>query len=522
MKKWMLELLNWVYDITKAWVLMFAFVVTNLATFWFLHGAVHGAIDILFPTYYGEVLITSQVDGLSIIIDEKKVGKTRTDAPFRYRFKNPGQVTEGRHGVVFQKDIDPEREYYLEKWVSISDEQIEKKEAVKISVFAADYDVMKNGDFDHASDRVTLRTKRDVLRKRTGLVKEVKLKHGDTYSMAMDDNRLYVISRDYSEFSEETGNENAEYLEIVDLETLRFKDDIKLNQRDSSLSYEGIAANDNYIYISARSSYTDVMYSTKKEMFGKKYRDYLITKDLRERITAIRLYNDYVFALDERGNVAVYKNHTFLYTLHTRALFKGKNDTLKDKRFGAVYDLVVHNGVIYISNSIEMVFMYKLNDEKPELLGRIERTHYNENTKEYYAVNIRAMRVYQDRFLLYSTEYMGLSCYDTQTGNMVYEYKNLHPASSVYSDALKKEIDDTKRTDIHTMVLYNHYLIFSEGADLIEVYDLDKNKIVHTYEGANGRILALDTHKDQLISLSGEGVVYIWDLKVLERVIDVP
>jgi WD40 repeat protein len=99
---------------------------------------------------------------------------------------------------------------------------------------------------------------------------------------------------------------------------------------------------------------------------------------------------------------------------------------------------------------------------------------------------------------------------------MVYEHKNLYPKSTYYSELFKEEIDDTKSTDIYRMELYKHYLLFTEVADRIVAYDFEQGKIVHFFEGSSDAIFDLAVYQDQLISLSCDGVLYVWDLKVLK------
>jgi len=237
------------------------------------------------PSYHGEVLITSQVKGLSIIINEKVAGTTKTGETFKYQFKNEtGSGSWGRQEIIFHKDVDADSEYFLQLELYISEDQVDKKEIEKIDVIAPDYDYRKNKDFKTSYERISIRTKRGVLRKKTGLIKEVKLKHNRSSVMTKDDRSLFVLSRASTNMYSQSSNEskNCEYMEVYDLESIQLRYHIELGGNEDLFTYyTSIAVNDDYVYVGTRGPVPHVMFSLKKDMFIFKDRYLLFAREYK-------------------------------------------------------------------------------------------------------------------------------------------------------------------------------------------------------------------------------------------------
>jgi len=475
--------------------------------------------DIFKSTYYGELKITSQMDGLSITINEKKVGTTKKGTTFKYEFESEdGSGDMGWHKIIFQKDINASHEYYLKTSCYFTDEEIKNKEIELIDLISPYYDYMKNKDFRTTYERVKLRTKRAVLLKQTALLKEKKLQHNSSFHFDIDDKYIYILSRaNSSTYSQKKAeSSDAEYLEVYDIDSLKLVEHIKLKETSDMFGfYNSLHVDNNYIYFGTYS--TNGMYILKKELFDKiltrqKVRKQILKAKHDGRVNSIRTYKKYTFTLGEAGIVSVFKNNEYLYKIDTKR-YRSKNyKKLDDKKLDSIFDLVVHKNIIYISNDIGGINMFELNDKKVKFIGGFVTFEYNEEKKNYNADDIPVMLIYKDRYLLFSREYGGLNMYDTKQKGMVYEKKTLYPKDIQYSELLKKDIDITKATNIYRMLVYKDNLIFTEVNDEIIIFNFKQDKIIHKFAGTSGDIFDIKVHKDKLISLSSDGKLYIWDL----------
>ncbi len=472
-----------------------------------------------FNSYYGELEITSQVDGLNITINEKNMGIIKKGEVFKYEFNSAeGSGDMGRHEIIFQKDIDANKEYYLETSCYLLDEELKNKEIEKIDITSPYYDYYENKDYKTTYERVNIRLKRAVLLKQSGLIKEVKLKHNGSYHMSYDDENLYILSRASTSMYKKAKQEkiDGDFLEIYNLKNLNLVSETKLGESDDMFGdYTSVVVNENYIYAGTYKQYVE--YIKKEDLSLNKPKKVLNRQGYRGQINSIKTYKDYVFTLDEGGAVCVYKNNKYLYTIHTHSMVSKLYYKLEDKKFGSVFDLLVHKNIIYISNDLGMIYKFKLNDKMSDFLGAMNTIEYEKEYEKYVADDIPSMLIYKDRYLLFSREYGGLNMYDTKLKRMVYKKKTLYSKDIQYSKMFKEDVDMTKSTNIYRMLIYKDNLIFSEVNDEIIVYNFTKNKIIHRYSGVSGSMFEMMVYNDTLISLSSDGKLYVWDLHLLKQ-----
>lgn len=494
-------------------VALFLFVISDLSK------SDESVIKEIIQPYHGEIEITSQVDGLNLTIDEKVLGVLKKGEVFKYKFKNEdGSGDFGWHEIILQKDIDEEKEYYLLTESYVSEDELKKKEIEKIEVMPPEYDWRKQKAYNEFAKRIEVRYKRDVLLKKTGLIKEVKLQHNGSYHMAYDEKNIYILSRASSTMYKKSQQEkvDGEFLEVYDLETLQLQHHEKIGQsKDTFGLTTSIGVNDRLVYVGTY--IPNVIYIDKKNIKKTKPRKVLQSIGHAGKINAIKNYKEYTFVLDEGGNVSVYKNSQYLYSLKTEFYTSKRYQKLEDKKFGSVFDLLVHKGIIYISNDIGTIYKFRLNDKKAEFVGGFETYEYDKEKDSYHADDIPDMLMYKDRYLLFSREYKGLSMYDTKLNKMVYEKKNLYPKDVRYSELFKEEVDLTKSTNIDRMLIYKDNLIFSEVDEEIVVYSFSKQMIIHKFRGVSADVFDIMVYKDRLISLGSDGKLYVWDLNILKQ-----
>lgn len=461
--------------------------------------------------YFGKLEVTSMIDNLSITIDEKPVGIINKNKKFVYEFKTlKGSGDFGHHKIIFHKNIDEEKEYYLKTTSYFSENDLKNREINRIDLITDDF----NQGYKTTYERVKIRTKPEILLKKSGLIEEIKLQHNTSYFMTKDKENLYVLSKGSSTLYEKSKIEkDAEYLEIYDLKTLKLKNHIKIGENKTTFGlYSSIYVDENNLYLGTYSGY--VISISKENIENFNLNNKLKNSEIDVKVNKIKSIDGYLFVLYENGNFKVYKENKYLYTIKTKDFVKTDDYKLDSNKFGSLFDIEFKDNVVYISNDLGIIYTFRFENEKISFINAIETAEFDSQKDLDIADDINSMEFYKDN-LLFSREYRGLNSYDTNKSEISFEKKGLFPTNIKYSEILKEHIDLTKTTDIYKMLMFKDNLIFTEGKDKIFIYSLIKNEIIHTFEGLSDDVFELIIDENRLISLGSDGKIYIWDLNII-------
>lgn len=169
--------------------------------------------------YFGKLGVTSMIDNLSITIDEEPIGVLNKNKKFIYEFKT----------------------------------------------------LKGSGDFDQGYkttfERIKVRTKPEVLLKKSGLIEEIKLQHNSSYFMTKDKENIYILTKGSSILYEKSKlEEDAEYLEVYDLKTLKLKSYIKIGENKTTFGlYSSVHVDENNLYLGTYEGY--VLFFPKRKRF---------------------------------------------------------------------------------------------------------------------------------------------------------------------------------------------------------------------------------------------------------------
>lgn len=476
---------------------------------------------------YGVLVLTSQMPDLTITIDEEELGLTQQDSNQSFAVKENGTSDWGHHEIVLSKDINSTHEWYFRDTFSFSkyvDVQKFPKQVINIFTTKPEQKTYPPVNF-----KIYKRMKPAILAKKTGLIKEIKLQHNRSWHMSIDDTYIYVITTAsdgiYSIKNREKNT--GEFLEIYDINTYELKQHVKLGEETGTFSYfKALATDENFIYIGTQSGdsiYYDNIYRSNVKVKKRGVlngEDATLKKGHSEQVSNIKIYDKNLFTISEDGTVGVYEIFTdnkyhLRAILNTKKYYPKSYLKLEDKRYGHLFDLVVHKNIAYISSDIGVIFKFDLNFKTPKFIGLIDTIAYDAEYKQYIGSDIKSMQIYKDRYLMFATEYRGLSMYDALKNKMIYEQKNLYPKETGYSELFKEEFDATKTTDIYKFLIYKNNIVFTEVNPAVLVYSLDKEKIIHKFLGINDEVSDIKIDKNRLFALSS-GEIYIFDLNVME------
>lgn len=477
------------------------------------------------------------MSGLRIIIDEEDRGFTKRNKTQKFALQENGTASNGSHEIILIKDINKTHHYYFRDKFSFNKYiDVEKHPKKIINIVKI---LPKNRTFPSINFKIYKHIKLKALAKRTGLLKELKLQHNGSWNMSIDDKYIYIITtasdRVWSKKDRE--KDTGEFLEIYDIDTLKLKQHIKLGEDTKSFTYfKGFATDENFIYIGTESGYSiyyDNIYKKNKRVRkrGKlngaditfKNGDSIVNGYDRHdaKVSDVKIYNNKLFTISEDGKVGMYKKfqdgrYHFKAMLNTKKHYPKSYEKLKDKRYGHLFDLVVHKNIAYISSDIGVIFKFDLNYDNPKFVGWIDTIYYDEEYKQYSGLNINSMQIYKDRYLLFTNWFDGLSMYDMKTDKFVFSRKNLYPKKIGYSELFKEEFDATKTTDIYKFLLYKDCVVFTETNKEVVVYDLKKEKIIYKFLGIDDDVSDIEIFKNKLFALAG-GSVYVFDLSVIGK-----
>jgi len=464
--------------------------------------------------HYGTLIMSSEIEGLPIFINEKQVGVTQKK-PQVFNLPTVGVFGKADHEVVVQKEIDATHEYYFynsfcfNRYIDVEENPVEH-----IALFSSP---PANDTFPPINHAISIRLKPELLARQTGLVQSKKLKHNSAWNMAQDESRIFVLSRADKDLDRKSKNEEVEgeFLEVYDKETFSFIGQRQLSYENKTFStYCSIAVGDETIYIGDRNGH--LQFIDKQSLEPKKASEKLA--GFPEKVSGLVTYRDYLLAFGEGDLIAVFKSEKLLYTIDEEVYYPHNIKEIHDySDINRINSVAIHNGVLYASNYYGFINAYALTDGR--FIRQINTIKFEEEWGYVVGRNIEASALYQDRYLYFSQDYGGVSMFDTQTENISH-IQTLFPRKIVHSKLFEKDIDVTKNTDIYKMLFFSHNLIFSEVNALqnfVYVYDLDIGRIVNTFKGHKGDITELFLNGERLVGLSHEGLLYRWDLGVIEE-----
>ncbi|WP_029916984.1 hypothetical protein [Pelobacter seleniigenes] len=464
--------------------------------------------------HYGTLLLSCEIEGLPIFIDEQQVGVTRKEVQ---TFKLPVRGVYGTadHEVVVRQEVDAEREYYFCERFSFNRYIDVEKKPVKQIVLSLS--PPEDHTFPPIQQALDLRLKPDLLARKTGLVRDVKLKHNRAWNMTEDESCLYVLTRAEKDLNRPSEREpvEGEYVEVYDKKTLAFIGEQQLQPifvYDSFDTYNSIAVDDDTIYIGNRVA--QLLRLEKQSLKPKR----AAPEEIDGWISGLSRFQDYLIAYGEGDRITVFKNDELLYVIDEKKHYPDNIEQIHDyDDYNRINNVFIHKGLLYATNFRGFINVYALEDGR--FVKQINTIKYEEEWNYVVGRNIEAAGVYQERYLYFSIDLAGLLILDSQTG-AVSQIPTLFPHEKEYSELFHEELDVTKQTDIYKMVFYRHFLLFSEvnaRNEFLYAYDLESRKIVHTFKGHRGDITELFLHGNHLTGLSSEGRLYRWDLSVLEQ-----
>ena len=464
--------------------------------------------------HYGTLILSSEIEGLPIYIDENQVGITQKK-PQTFNLPTVGVFGAADHEVVVRKEIDATHEFYFYNRFSFNRYiDVEKNPVERIALFRSP---PTNDTYPPINYAIDIRIKPDLLARQTGLVQSMKLKHNYAWHMAQDENRIFVLSRADKNLHRKSRNEKVEgeFLEVYDKETFAFIGQRRLSDKNDTFStYCAIGVDDDTIYIGDRNG--TLLRFNKQSLEPMNAGEKLA--GFPEKISGIVNYGEYLVVFGEGNLVAVFKSKNLLYTIDEKEHYPHNIKEIHDySDINRVNSVAIHNGVLYACNYYGFINAYALKDGT--FIRQINTIKYEEEWGYVVGSSVEACALYQDRYLCFSQDYDGISMFDTHTGQISH-IQTLFPPKIAHSELFNEDLDMTKATDIYKMVFFRHYLIFSEVNALKEyvyVYDLDGGKIVNTFMGHKGDITALFLDGESLVGLSVDGLLYRWNLGVVKE-----
>jgi len=140
-----------------------------------------------------------------------------------------------------------------------------------------------------------------------------------------------------------------------------------------------------------------------------------------------------------------------------------------------------------------VVLLYFLSDENAENV-----VYLTQLALTPLAHDITDMALYNKHYLLIGGD-EGLSLYDTQNLQMLFQNKNVIPQN--------------RKTGLYQVGVFNDYLLFTSNlsSSHLVVYDIKNDTIVHDFQGESEHINDFSVEGKVLYSLD-DGHVYLWDL----------
>ena len=467
-------------------------------------------------SHYGTLLLSCEIADLPIYIDQELVGVT-SGKEQRFPLATYGTFGRADHELVIRQEIDERREYFFREEFSFNlyidvEENPVKRFALFLNPPAAI-------SFPPENVALQIRLKPEVLAKQTGLVKSVKLKHNQTWNMTEDENYYYVLTQADTDLYRKSDNEASagEFVEVYDKQDLEFIRQKKLTDQDryGEDRFSAIGIYGDTLFIDDRDNGLLRLNKLTLEPQGQAEQ----LPGQRHPFSGFTAHEEYLIGFcGNDDQITVFKDGKFLYQIDQRKHYPDNIEEIHDYfDHNRVNSVTVHQGLFYATTWRGFINAYALEDGR--FIRQINTIAYDDEYGYVVGDNIEAGAVYQQRYLYFSRDYEGLLILDSQT-DAIQGIGTLFPERWEYSELLGEQIDMTKATVIHKMVIYQHYLIFTEfhgRYNYVYVYDLDGEEIVHKFAGHRDSITELLLDGNQLTGLSSNGLLYRWDLAILEH-----
>lgn len=416
--------------------------------------------------------LQSDIEGLHVSIDDRPRGITTQGGILKLDVADDvGTGGFGFHKLVVHKEINATHEYYAER-----EFKYKPYEPIHIS-----------------ENKLQPRLKKALLAKQNGLLQSVQLKHRLASKMAMDERFIYVLSQSRSNVYSTQKREprDAEYLEIYDKKTLAFVHEMLLNAQDSDSFDRDILLHQGYLYVASKNGKV-LFWETKK----------LLTEAPKELATSakelnrLRGFGAYLFRFGKGGIVEIYHHNVHVKSLDTKKQrFKGY-ETLEDKRFDRIFDVLYTDNTLFVANDLGEVQVYALGSSPKE--SSFITTLRDTNVQDAY--DVLALALYDKQTLAVGTDRHGLVLYDTKTLRALTSLPNI-PKNRVY--------------DMH---VWDDTVLLTQGLDSPHLYryDLKQKKITHDFQGEAKEVMDFEISDEKLYTLD-DGHVYVWNVKPKEE-----
>ncbi|KHG33024.1 hypothetical protein [Sulfurospirillum sp. MES] len=416
--------------------------------------------------------LQSDIEGLHISIDDRPRGITTQGGILKLDIKEDvGTGGFGFHKLVVYKEINATHEYYAER----------------------EFKYKPYDPIHMSKDTLQPRLKRALLAKQNGLLQSVQLKHRLASKMATDERFIYVLSQSRSKVYSTQKREpsDAEYLEIYDKKTLALVHEMLLNAQDLDSFDRDILLHQGYLYVASKNG--KVLFWETKKLLTEAPKE-LVTSD--KELNRLRGFGAYLFRFGKGGIVEIYHHNVHVKSLDTKKQrFKGY-ETLEDKRFDRIFDVLYTDNTLFVANDLGEVQVYALGSSPKE--SSFITTLRDINVQDAY--DVLALALYDKQTLAVGTDGHGLVLYDTKTLNALASLPNI-PKNRVYR-----------------MRVWNDTVLLTQELDSPHLYryDLKRKKITHDFQGEANEVMDFEISDEKLYTLD-DGHVYVWNVNPKEE-----
>ncbi len=416
--------------------------------------------------------IESEIDGLTVEINENPRGILSKNTPQVFMIEEGiGTGGFGFHRVIFHKELNATHELYGEK-------EFKYKPYDKIVV---------------NQKKIRPHLKRALLAKENGLLHTIKLKHQYASHFELDDDYLYVLTQSrtkvYSKRKREAND--AEYLEIYDRKTLALRKEIFLNDQSTDSFDRDIVLHQGILYVTSKKG--KVVFWEKKNLLTQVPKEF--PSSVYE-LDKLRVGGEYLFRFGKGGVVEIYQKELHVKTIDTKKHRFKEYETLEDKRFNNIFDVLYVDDKLFIANDLGEVQVYRFSSHAstPVYLTSLRDATLKD------AHDVLDLTLYGKSTLLIGTDRQGLYGYNVRTLEPTIHIPSIGKYSSIYQMHIAEET-----------------LLLTYGIDVssLEAYDMRGKMLVHHFEGEALGISDFKV-KDTIAYTLDNGYLYGWDMSKIK------